>query len=45
MTDCDLVVVNESAIQVRLEEADPFLKAWVEYLVARVKDLSKRVVV
>lgn len=39
-TGCELLVVSESKLKQKLDEADPFLRYWIEYLSRRVIDLS-----
>jgi CRP-like cAMP-binding protein len=42
-TGCDLLIVRAAQIQGLLDKAPPFLKFWIEHLVGRVIDLTKRV--
>jgi CRP/FNR family transcriptional regulator, cyclic AMP receptor protein len=37
---CELLAVSEAKLRQKLEEADPFLRYWVDYLSKRVIDLS-----
>jgi CRP/FNR family cyclic AMP-dependent transcriptional regulator len=37
---CELLAVSEAKLRQKLDEADPFLRYWVEYLSKRVVDLS-----
>lgn len=37
---CELLAVSESRLKQKLEEADPFLRYWVDYLSKRINDLS-----
>ena len=37
---CALLAVSESRLKQKLEEADPFLRYWVDYLSKRIIDLS-----
>jgi CRP/FNR family cyclic AMP-dependent transcriptional regulator len=37
---CELLAVSETKLRQKLDEADPFLRYWVEYLSKRVIDLS-----
>jgi CRP-like cAMP-binding protein len=37
---CDLLAVSESRLKQKLDEADPFLRYWVDYLSKRIIDLS-----
>jgi CRP/FNR family cyclic AMP-dependent transcriptional regulator len=37
---CELLVVSEAKLKQKLDEADPFLRYWVDYLSKRVIDLS-----
>jgi CRP-like cAMP-binding protein len=39
-TGCELLAVSESRLKQKLEEADPFLRYWVDYLSKRIIDLS-----
>jgi CRP-like cAMP-binding protein len=40
---CELLVVNPKQIEALLDQAPPFIHFWVEHLVGRVIDLTKRV--
>ena len=37
---CEVLAVSEAKLKRKLEEADPFLRYWVDYLSKRVIDLS-----
>ncbi len=37
---CEVLAVSEAKLRQKLDEADPFLRYWVEYLSKRVVDLS-----
>lgn len=37
---CELLAISESRLKQKLDEADPFLRYWVEYLSRRIIDLS-----
>jgi CRP-like cAMP-binding protein len=37
---CELLAVSESRLKQKLEQADPFLRYWVDYLSKRIIDLS-----
>src|SRR5260370_19398121 len=37
---CELLAVSEAKLRQKLDEADPFLRYWVDYLSKRVIDLS-----
>ncbi|MCP3391903.1 cyclic nucleotide-binding domain-containing protein [Bradyrhizobium sp. CCGB12] len=37
---CELLAVSETRLRQKLEEADPFLRYWVDYLSKRINDLS-----
>jgi CRP/FNR family transcriptional regulator, cyclic AMP receptor protein len=37
---CELLAVSEARLRQKLDEADPFVRYWVEYLWKRVVDLS-----
>ena len=37
---CELLAVSEGKLRQKLDEADPFVRYWVEYLSKRVVDLS-----
>jgi len=37
---CEVLVVSEAKLKQKLEEADPILRYWVDYLLQRVIDLS-----
>ena len=37
---CELLAVSEDKLRQKLDEADPFLRYWVDYLSKRVIDLS-----
>jgi CRP/FNR family transcriptional regulator, cyclic AMP receptor protein len=37
---CELLAVSETKLKQKLDEADPFVRYWVEYLSKRVIDLS-----
>jgi CRP-like cAMP-binding protein len=37
---CELLLVSEAKLKQKLEEADPFLRQWVDYLSKRIIDLS-----
>jgi CRP-like cAMP-binding protein len=37
---CDLLAVSGAKLRQKLEEADPFVRYWVDYLSQRVIDLS-----
>lgn len=37
---CELLAVNEEKLKQKLDEADPFLRYWVDYLSKRIIDLS-----
>jgi CRP/FNR family cyclic AMP-dependent transcriptional regulator len=37
---CELLLVSEAKLKQKLDEADPFLRQWVDYLSKRVIDLS-----
>jgi len=39
---CELLAVSEAKLKQKLDEADPFLRYWVDYLSKRVIDLSTR---
>jgi CRP/FNR family transcriptional regulator, cyclic AMP receptor protein len=38
----DLLAVSEAKLRQKLDEADPFLRYWVDYLSKRVIDLSSQ---
>ena len=37
---CEVLAVNEEKLKQKLNEADPFLRYWVDYLSKRIIDLS-----
>jgi CRP-like cAMP-binding protein len=37
---CELLAISERRLKQKLDEADPFLRYWVEYLSRRIIDLS-----
>jgi CRP/FNR family transcriptional regulator, cyclic AMP receptor protein len=37
---CEVIAVSEAKLKQKLEEADPFLRYWIDYLSKRVIDLS-----
>jgi CRP/FNR family cyclic AMP-dependent transcriptional regulator len=37
---CELLAVSEDKLKQKLDEADPFLRYWVDYLSKRIIDLS-----
>ena len=37
---CELLAISETKLRQKLDEADPFLRYWVDYLSKRVIDLS-----
>jgi CRP/FNR family transcriptional regulator, cyclic AMP receptor protein len=37
---CEVLAISEAKLRQKLEEADPFLRYWVDYLSKRVIDLS-----
>jgi CRP-like cAMP-binding protein len=37
---CELLAVSEAKLRQKLDEADPFIRYWVDYLSKRVIDLS-----
>ena len=37
---CELLLISQAKQQSKLDEADPFLKYWIEYLSKRVIDLT-----
>jgi CRP-like cAMP-binding protein len=37
---CEVMMVSEEKLQQKLEEADPFIRYWVDYLSKRIVDLS-----
>ncbi|HTO67673.1 MAG TPA: cyclic nucleotide-binding domain-containing protein [Bradyrhizobium sp.] len=37
---CELLAVSEERLKQKLDEADPFLRYWVDYLSKRIVDLS-----
>jgi CRP/FNR family transcriptional regulator, cyclic AMP receptor protein len=37
---CEMLAVSEAKLKQKLDEADPFLRYWVDYLSQRVIDLS-----
>jgi CRP/FNR family transcriptional regulator, cyclic AMP receptor protein len=37
---CDVLAVSEAKLKQKLDESDPFLRYWVDYLSKRVIDLS-----
>jgi CRP-like cAMP-binding protein len=37
---CEVMMVSEEKLKQRLEEADPFIRYWVDYLSKRIVDLS-----
>lgn len=37
---CEVLAVSEAKLKQKLEEADPFLRYWVDYLSKRIIDLS-----
>jgi CRP/FNR family transcriptional regulator, cyclic AMP receptor protein len=37
---CELLAVSEGKLKQKLDEADPFLRCWVDYLSKRIIDLS-----
>ena len=39
---CELLVVNPKQIEALLENTSPFIRFWIEHLVGRVIDLTKR---
>jgi CRP/FNR family cyclic AMP-dependent transcriptional regulator len=39
---CDLLIVRQERFQQKLDEADPFLRYWIDYLSRRVIELSAR---
>ena len=40
MQGCEVLAVSEAKLKQKLDEADPFLRYWVDYLSKRVIDLS-----
>ncbi|OUW27629.1 MAG: hypothetical protein CBD27_05745 [Rhodospirillaceae bacterium TMED167] len=41
----EVIVVRREDIQRKLQESDPFIRFWLEFLAERVKDLTSRVTV
>ena len=39
---CELMSVSEGRLRKKLEEADPFIRYWVDYLSKRIIDLSEK---
>jgi CRP/FNR family cyclic AMP-dependent transcriptional regulator len=37
---CEVLAISEAKLKQKLDEADPFLRYWVDYLSKRVIDLS-----
>jgi hypothetical protein len=37
---CEVLAISETKLKQKLDEADPFVRYWVEYLSKRVIDLS-----
>jgi len=37
---CELLAVSEDKLKQKLDEADPFLRCWIDYLSKRIIDLS-----
>ncbi|MET4450784.1 cyclic nucleotide-binding domain-containing protein [Bradyrhizobium sp. RT3b] len=37
---CEVMMVSEEKLKQKLEEADPFIRYWVDYLSKRIVDLS-----
>ena len=37
---CEVLMVSEEKLKQKLEEADPFIRYWVDYLSKRIVDLS-----
>lgn len=42
-TECEVLYIGRDKLTQKLQEADPFLRYWIQYLSGRVVDLSKRV--
>lgn len=42
-TGCELMTVSRDKVLEKIDEADPFVRYWLQYLSKRVVDLSKRV--
>jgi len=42
-TECEVLYIARDKLTQKLQEADPFLRYWIQYLSGRVVDLSKRV--
>lgn len=40
---CELLVISQSLLEDKLKESDPFIRYWIEFLVERILDISKRV--
>lgn len=40
---CEVMIISQSVLKEKLDAADPFLKFWIEFLTARMIDVSKRV--
>ncbi len=39
---CELLTVSQDKLKQKLEDADPFVRYWIEYLSKRVIDLSTK---
>ena len=42
-TECEVLYIAQDKLKQKLDDADPFLRFWIQYLSQRVLDLSKRV--
>ena len=42
-TECEVLTIAQDKLKQKLDDADPFLRFWIQYLSQRVIDLSKRV--
>lgn len=42
-TECEVLYIGQDKLKQKLDDADPFLRFWIQYLSQRVIDLSKRV--
>lgn len=40
---CELLVINQTILENKLKNADPFIRYWIEFLIERVLDVTKRI--
>jgi len=42
-TECEVLFIGQDKLEQKLNDADPFLRFWIQYLSQRMIDLSKRI--